>query len=320
MVMGDRPGVSSGGKRLSDNRKWVKYILLISLLSLSVWYVVSELLENIDWLRAELESPDQRFWIGCILVLIPYAIYPMVWSQILRGCGAEMPHGRAVSIWWTTNMAKYIPGKVWFVTGRAWVARRWGTHLVIESFAWEFVIGISSALIAGTVLLLHDGSPVIWGRIVLLLAIASLLPLVSPELTQRIIRHPIHWFGGGDQPSEISMSRSRYLGALLLMTSNWFVWGFALQLLCAGIGLDVPYLLLVSSYSLAWGMGYATLVTPAGLGVREGGLTFLLASSTVAGTGVLIAILSRSVSLVVELGLFGIGLLTGGLAAGEEEE
>jgi len=298
---------------------WVT-LLAALLLLVTGWYVVSELSQNLTVLRSMIGPPDYRFWVGCTLVLVPYGIYPLVWSLILRGCGAPIPYRRAAMIWWTTNMAKYIPGKVWLITGRVWVARRWGANVVLESFAWEFVIGISSALLAGSILLSHPSTPSLWAGIILLLAAVSLIPLISPQVTQRLLRKPLRWFGAGDWSNDVSMTRVQYLVALLLMTSNWFAWGVALSFICSGIGLDVSFSVLVASYSLAWGLGYASLVTPAGIGVREGALTLLLAPFTAAGVGALLALITRSVSLAVELMLFGFGMLAGGAIATEEEE
>lgn len=302
-----------------NRTQWMSFAAGL-LLIVSLAFVISEFIQNIDALRAAIDAPDYRFWLGASLVFIPYLIYASVWSLILRGCGVTMPHGRALMIWWTTNVAKYVPGKVWLITGRAWVARRWGTAVVIESFAWEFIIGLSSSLLAGCMLLSVTSLPNIWRGGILLLAIASLTPLISPATTQRLLRRPLSWLGVGDWTADISMSRRQYIGALLLMTSNWFIWGFALSLMCAGIGLEVSYPVLVATYSLAWGLGYASFITPAGLGVREGALTLLMAPFTLAGVGALIALLTRSVGLTVEIILFLIGFLAGGGRAVEEEE
>ena len=306
-------------KWTSKQRHFISLLALL-LFFAAAFYVGIELKSSYYRLQEDLVRPDIRFWGGIGLVSIAYLIYPLVWWLMLRGCGAEVPLKRAIPIWWVTNMGKYIPGKVWFIAGRVWVGRRWGAALIVESFVWELMVGISSALVAGSFLLIADGTPTGWRLLIFAAAISSLIPLLHPALAQRILRRPLQWFGGAEWSDEVRMHRRRLLGALALMTCTWILWGFAFELLAASVGLKVEAVTMVGIYSLAWAFGMSMIVLPAGLGAREGAMTFLSTPFLVAGAGALLALLSRVVSIGLELALFGLGLLlSGGIGDTEEE-
>ena len=126
------------------------------------------------------------------------------------------------------------------------------------------------------------------------------------------MRRPIRMIGKKDWREPVKMSRSRYFLVLILMTLTWLVWGLAHRYLLLGIGLDAPIIAYVGAYSLAWAAGYVVLILPAGMGVREGVLSVLLAPYMVTGGGALCALLSRTAILFAELTAFMIGLIIRG--------
>jgi uncharacterized membrane protein len=68
---------------------------------------------------------------------------------------------------------------------------------------------------------------------------------------------------------------------------------------------------LVAVFSAAYVIGFLTLLTPGGLGVREGVLTLLLATILPSGVSAVVAILARLWMVVVEVAGAGIALLAG---------
>ena len=226
----------------------------------------------------------------------------------MLGSGADIPYRLCFGIWWTTNIAKYVPGKVSLIAGRAYVARKYGSKVVLESFVWELIISVSSAVIAGLLLLDLEGIPTSTKWILVAVGLASLFPIISPTLTQVIVRKPFSILGRGEWSQETSMTRTSYGIALVLMMLSWILWGLAHKFILLGLGVDASLALLIGSFSIAWLVGFFAFFLPAGLGAREGVFTFNLSLFLSGGVAGLVAVLSRTLNVLVEVVVFAFGL------------
>jgi len=276
---------------------------------LSFWFVFSELnSNNVDFLAA-MKGADANVILGFFFVATVLCLGPLIWLVMMQGSGAQISLRASYAIWWSTNIAKYVPGKVSLIAGRAWVARRWGSKVVIESFAWEVIISTSSALIASC-LLLPFGELSLEVRILLgISAVVSLFPLISPKLTQELVRKPLRLLGRGEWETETTMSRKHYSAALLLMIISWLLWGLAHKFILIGLGYNASITLLIGSFAIAWLIGFFAFFLPAGLGAREGVFTYILSLFLVGGIGAILSIVSRTVNVLVEVVFFMIGMV-----------
>lgn len=66
---------------------------------------------------------------------------------------------------------------------------------------------------------------------------------------------------------------------------------------------------MIGIYVMAWTVGFLSFIAPAGLGIREGALSFLLSTLLPEATAIFIALLSRFWYLTVELALVGVIIL-----------
>ena len=242
-----------------------------------------------------------------IFVVIVMSISPIIWQYLMLGSGAKIPLRDCFGIWWSTNIAKYVPGKVTLVVGRAYVGRKYGAKVVVESFIWELLISISSALIAGLMLIILEDFPPEVKLLFLGGVITSLLPLISPTITQKIVRKPFSMLGRGNWEVETSMTRRVYSIALILMTVSWLAWGLAHKFILLGLGFDASLPLLIGSFSLAWLVGFSAFFLPAGIGAREGVFTFNLSLFLSGGIAGVLAVTSRLLNVVIEVLLFFVG-------------
>ena len=122
-------------------------VLTIFVVILSFWFIYQQIKSSeIDVIDTLLGAKPIIFLsIVCIFgVLI---LSPIIWKFLMLGSGADVPYRLCFGIWWTTNIAKYVPGKVSLIAGRAYVARKYGSKVVIESFVWELLISVSLTLI-----------------------------------------------------------------------------------------------------------------------------------------------------------------------------
>ncbi len=283
-------------------------ILTVLIVILSFWFIHQQIeSSNINVLDTLLDAKPIIFMsIVCIFgVLI---LSPIVWKFLMLGSGADVPYRLCFGIWWTTNVAKYVPGKISLIAGRAYVARRYGSKVVLESFVWELIISVSSAVIAGLFLLDLEGISTSTKWILVCVGLASLLPIMSPKFTQAIVRKPFSILGRGEWNHDTSMTRKYYSIALILMIVSWVLWGLAHQFILLGLGVDASLTLLIGSFSIAWLVGFFAFFLPAGLGAREGVFTFNLSLFLSGGIAGIVAVLSRSINVLVEIIVFVLGL------------
>lgn len=283
-------------------------ILTVLIVILSFWFIHQQIeSSNINILDTLFDAKPIIFMsIVCIFgVLI---LSPIVWKFLMLGSGADVPYRLCFGIWWTTNVAKYVPGKISLIAGRAYVARRYGSKVVLESFVWELIISVSSAVIAGLFLLDLEGIPTSTKWILVCVGLASLLPIMSPKFTQAIVRKPFSILGRGEWNHDTSMTRKYYSIALFLMIVSWVLWGLAHQFILLGLGVDASLTLLIGSFSIAWLVGFFAFFLPAGLGAREGVFTFNLSLFLSGGIAGIVAVLSRTLNVLVEIIVFVLGL------------
>lgn len=276
---------------------------------LSFWFVWQQIqASEIDVIDTLINSQPIIFLsVLCIFGVV--ALSPIVWKFLMLGSGADVSYRMCFAIWWTTNIAKYVPGKVSLIAGRVYVARRYGKGVVIESFVWELIISISSAVLAGLFLLDLEGISTTTTMALLSIAIASLFPIISPKATQKIVRKPFALLGRGEWDEETTMTRRIYSITLVLMMISWLLWGLAHKFILLGLGIDTSLLHLIGAFSLAWLIGFSAFFLPAGLGAREGVFTVNLTLFISGGVAGILVILSRVINLLVEVVAFGMGLL-----------
>ena len=225
----------------------------------------------------------------------------------MLGCGKNVSYRMCFAIWWTTNIAKYVPGKVSLIAGRVYVARRYGKGIVLESFVWELIISISSAVLAGLFLLDLEGISFSAKAVLISIAIVTLLPIISPKLTQKAVRKPFALLGRGEWNEETTMTRRIYSITLILMMFSWLLWGLAHKFILLGLGVDASLLHLIGAFSLAWLAGFSAFFLPAGLGAREGVFTVNLTFFVGGGVAGILVVLSRLINIFTEIVTFGIG-------------
>jgi hypothetical protein len=177
------------------------------------------------------------------------------------------------------------------------VARR--TTLAVMALTQVLSVGV--ALLAGLPVLLAErarlGRPALLGAVVVV-AGAALAALFRRQLLALARRR----FPGLD-PAELTPSPATVALLVVGYAVYWAVTGLAFAALVASMyplaAADVP--LVVAAYAAAYAAGFLALLTPAGLGVREGVLVVALAPVLPAGPALVVALLSRLWMMLVEL-------------------
>lgn len=284
-------------------------VLTIVVVLLSFWFVWQQIQASEIGVIDTLINSEPVIFLSVLCIFGVITLSPIVWKFLMLGSGANVSYRMCFAIWWTTNIAKYVPGKVSLIAGRVYVARRYGKGVVLESFVWELIISISSAVLAGLFLLDLEGISTTTKMALLSIAIASLFPIISPKATQKIVRKPFALLGRGEWDEETTMTRGIYSITLVLMMISWLLWGLAHKFILLGLGIDASLLHLIGAFSIAWLIGFSAFFLPAGLGAREGVFTVNLTLFISGGVAGILVILSRLINIIAEVVAFGMGLL-----------
>jgi glycosyltransferase 2 family protein len=244
------------------------------------------------------------------LLALSYALVAWLWGLALHRA-AGTPVAAGARIWFLSNLARYVPGNVWSYVGAVELARREGVArpTTLAVMALTQVLSVGVALLAGLPVLLAErarlGRPALLGAVVV--AAGAALAAVFRRRLLGLARRRLP----GLDPAELTPSA----GTVVLLTAGyavyWAVTGLAFAALVASVhplpAADVP--LVVAAYAAAYAAGFLALLTPAGLGVREGVLVVALAPVLPAGPALAVALLSRVWMMLVELAGAGVAHL-----------
>jgi glycosyltransferase 2 family protein len=240
-----------------------------------------------------------------------FACSVKAWQVILGGLGSRMGFTRS---WWVITasfLAKYIPGHVWAVGGRMLLCKAEGVPEKISGTAMiiEMMGLLLGSLLAGIVcipFLLARGVPS-WIWLMALPAAVLLLLLFSPLLFVLL-----RWVARIFLKREVALAASpaRFGAAAALYFASALIQGAAFFLLIRTIYPISPSCLpgAIGLYNGAWAVGFLSLITPGGLGVREGAMAFLLKYFVPVPLAVIISLLARLWITIFEVAVALVGL------------
>jgi glycosyltransferase 2 family protein len=242
------------------------------------------------------------FALACVLLAVSYVLVACLWGWALRRA-AGTPVRAGARIWFLSNLARYVPGNVWSFVGAVELARREGVArpVTLAVMAFTQVLSVGVALLAGLPVLLAEraqlGRPALLGAVAVA-AVAAAAAVFRRQLL-RLAERRLPGLDGGDlvpAPATVALLAAGY-------AVYWAVTGLAFAALVASVhplaAGEVP--LVVAAYAAAYAVGFLSLLTPAGLGVREGVLVVALSPVLPAGPALVVALVSRVWMMAVEL-------------------
>jgi glycosyltransferase 2 family protein len=242
------------------------------------------------------------FVVATALLALSYGLVAWLWGLALhRYAGTRTSAG--ARIWFLSNLARYVPGNIWSYVGAVELARREGVarRVTLAVMALTQVLSVGVAVAAGLPVLLAEraslGRPALLGALVVA-AVAGLAVVFRGRLLE-LARRRVPGF----DPRELTPSAGTVAWLVAGYAVYWAVTGLAFAALVAALhplaAADIP--LVVAAYAAAYAAGFLALLTPAGLGVREGVLVVALAPVLPAGPALVVALVSRVWMMLVEL-------------------
>ncbi len=242
-------------------------------------------------------------------ILITWAMYVVLiaaWRALLESWGQRLDLRTAARIWTVSNLGKYLPGKVWALAGMTLLSQRAGvapwaaaaSAVVLQAVG----IGTGAAIVglAGAVALeaAQPGTRVALLVLVLVSAVAVGFVL-WPPVARRLLA-----LAGVDAASARPPAASAVVLGIVSGVVAWLGYGVALVCLTRGLlpGVRLDLVTATGAFTASYLAGLLALVAPGGIGVREGVMILLLQAplGLAAATG--LALASRVLLTIAELG------------------
>jgi hypothetical protein len=237
----------------------------------------------------------------------------LCWRAVLTNVAGRLPLAAGARVFFVGQLGKYLPGSLWPVMAQMELGR---DHHVPER-ASGAAVGVFLLVVVGTGLAVAAAAAPLLGPDALhaywwLLAVLPLALLaVAPPVLNRCVALVLRLARRPPLPTPLS-------GGALLRAAGWallswlaygvHVWVLAGQLTDAG-----PLLLAhaTGAFAAAWCAGFLLVVAPAGAGAREAALILLLGGVLTGPQATVVAVVSRLLFVVGDLGWGGVALLAG---------
>lgn len=283
---------------------WARWVLLAVLLAL----VGGMLYQQWEATRTQAIAPAWP-WLGVAAVGLAayYVLAGEAWRRWLALLGAPIPYRDAFRVLFLSNVAKYLPGGAWNYVDRALLLAPLGVDAprATGSMALDLACQLASALLVGQLALVGGQAPG-WSLAAAVAIVAGMHPRVlgtALGAVARLLRRPA--------PS-VPYAYGAMLGQLGLYTLNWAALAASFAALATALlphALSACQLLaLAGAFPMAWAIGTLALFVPAGLGVREASLVWLLHPVLPGAWPAVLAIVARLWLLVGEAASFGAAL------------
>ncbi len=298
----------------------LKKTIGVAVAGVILFFIIRNLVSGL----AELETVEfnVRPWriVGSFLMLaVLFPVYGRLWQYILAKMGYVIGFSQSMRIWFLSQAGRYIPGKIWFALGRIYLCERAGVPRGTATVAMglELALVLASAIVAFAIAAL--ASPALARREYLVGLV--LVPVVVAAVHPAVIRAVLRKFNR--LPADFDLSYPDILKMLGLYVICWGIYGAGFHLIATAFWVSgsppefyssgarvLPEMIGVNS--IAWAGGLLSVVTPAGLGVREGISGVLLSGLVERPYPSLIPLVARLWVTVAELGTIGILLLARG--------
>jgi hypothetical protein len=242
-----------------------------------------------------------------------------LWAHLFHQAGGRAEPREAVAAWIGSNLGRYIPGKIWQLTGIAAYLRArgdsgaagFGTSLALQAVMLVTGAGVGVALAGGSATGALDPT---FALVLGALLLAGLHPWVLDRVVRlgaRLLREPA-------PVGRLDIATLAKAGALGV--GIWALYGLGFWLLVGGLapGGSLGPWTAAGIFASAYVAGYVVLIAPGGLIVRESALAALLAAATGMPLGATVAIAAAARIWTTVAELLAFALVAPGLRRGGE--
>jgi uncharacterized membrane protein YbhN (UPF0104 family) len=248
------------------------------------------------------------------LALVGVAATGPVWLALLDGFGVHFDWREGSSVYFVTQLGKYLPGSVWPVLMQMEAGRRRGAsrRAMLAANALSVLLSCVVGLVLACMLLPLSGSGALeryWlGLVAVPFLLAALHPRVIPAILDRafaLLRRP---------RLDLRLDGGAEVRAAAWSLASWAAQGMTVAVLCIGLGHDKGESLLlgVGGMALAAPLGILFIPAPAGAGIRDVVLALVLEATLPSGQALAVVLTARGLFIVSDVVLAGVSALTAG--------
>ena len=302
--------------------KYIKWIIGAFLAGIILFLIAKNLYSNWDQLGEFGFRPNYLLlFLSLIVLLLAWAVTVRSLQRLFAAFDYDIPFSEVYIIYFRSIIGKYIPGKLWQIAGSTYLAARRGIPEGIS--ITSFVLGQAYSVLSGLALIgcvaaagIFKGSgnfmsSLKWTSIPVIIGIIILV------LKPKLIEFPMNWILRLLKRDKVNIDIEFRIGVKMLIyyLVCWSIFGLAFWLFVNALSPASfnRYPNLTAIYSAAMIIGFLSLFTPGGLGVREGILILLLSymSDFPAPLPSIIALGFRLVVTISEAISFGITWMLG---------
>jgi hypothetical protein len=295
---GGLKGFFNRGAVWFKKNKWARTSLTAALIVVPIAFLLRNLFINWQSLQdAAIEFNWARMLLSLLILLLSFAVLPLGTIFSLQSFGFTLDFRNAYYAYHASQLGKYLPGRIWIIPGRAVLIKNFGMDpflggmgALLETYLL-IVTGILSFL---PYLLLVPNATIRQVAVIgVLLCLPAILILFFPKILNRVLSVLLKWF---NRPAfNITFSWKQILRILITYVLFWQLSGAGFYLLCSSVyALNGRFFFQISGVmGFSWVIGFLSFLTPAGIGVREGAIGFLLTPLLPEPFPALAAILSR---------------------------
>lgn len=236
------------------------------------------------------------------------------WRSVLIGLGTRFGFIEGAHVFFVSQLGKYLPGSVWPIVMQMEAGRRRGANrkTMLAGNLIVVLLGVCAGVVVAGLLLPFSSPAALhrfwWALAALPLLLVMAHPRSIPfllDLVLKVLRR---------DPLDVEMTPKATMAAVGWATLSWVGFGTHLAVLAAAISKPSLELLTlcIGGMALAVSAGLLFLPAPAGAGMREVVLAYVLVAALTSGQVVAVVIASRVIILLADLLLAGIFSATGG--------
>ncbi len=281
------------------NRINAKNAASFLLVALILFFLIRVLYRN--WLQVK--NFDFSFaWSSLVisfLILLAYLVLRVyIWQVMLHKMKVSLGFRTCLKISFLSTMGKYLPGKVWVVVGKVYLAGKEGIPkpIALASAVLEGVLELTASIVFFLVFLTtRPGLTALSTNLLYILigAVVVGLIMLHPAVFYALTNAVLRWMKKDTVHAAIGYTGMIHLFSyyVLLVLVQGVAFYFFINAICF---LPLSTLFgLSASVAAAGALGTLSIFAPSGLGVREGVLALLLTTYVVSPVAVLISLLAR---------------------------
>lgn len=279
---------------------------LVVAIAAAIFVVVKNWTEVSDSLRS------LPLWLIAVEVVLAFAYVYLTmasWRVVLNDVGDRVDPTVASRIFFSSQVAKYLPGGVWNFVAAAEVGKDYSIsrRRSVCALLVSIIISIVTGLILAILAILLGPSELMEGYRWIVVAIPVGIVALCPPVLNRLVNLALRLLRR--DPLDDAMSWSGTAISALWALAAWVAVGVQLWLMLIHLGMSatVPtFLLATGGYALGWTAGFLVFFVPAGAGVREVALGAVLTTIASPGVVVVVVLLARIFTTLADI-VWGVG-------------